>query len=107
MLRRRFAGAHIHAGSALDLAPLADAGLQVGAVVSGLPLRAMPDAAIEAIMRGAFCCLRSDASLFQFTYGWRNPIPASIMHKLGLRARKLGSVWKNLPPAAVYRIERA
>lgn len=78
----------------------------VGAAVSGLPLRAMPHATIEAITAGIFRWLRPGACLYQFTYGLRCPIPAAILQRLGLHAAARGRVWSNLPPATVYRIAR-
>lgn len=77
-----------------------------GAAVSGLPLLTMPFAKVEAIVAGTFACLRPGAALYQFTYGPRCPIPTSIMDQLGLRAVQIGGTYRNIPPAAVYRISR-
>ena len=60
----------------------------------------------DAIIGATFAHLRPSAALYQFTYGWRNPVPEAIMQKYKLRAICLGRVWANIPPAAVYRIER-
>ncbi len=107
-LRRQFPRVAVHEASALNLAALADiADQQFAAAISGLPLRAMADHDIESIISATFDRLQNGAKLFQFTYGWRNPVPQWIMAKYHLRAYKIGRVWRNLPPAAVYRIERA
>jgi len=103
-LRRRFPGVHVLHGCAtsLDAATLPE----VGAVVSGLPLRAMAADAIQAVLDGCFRRLGADGCVHQFTYGWRSPVPAFVLDSLGLRAQCTGRVWRNLPPAAVWRIER-
>jgi phosphatidylethanolamine/phosphatidyl-N-methylethanolamine N-methyltransferase len=75
-------------------------------VVSGLPLRAMPESTIEQIISSVFAHLDTEARLYQFTYGWRNPVPKWVMEKHQLQASLVGRVWRNLPPAAVYRIQR-
>jgi phosphatidylethanolamine/phosphatidyl-N-methylethanolamine N-methyltransferase len=81
--------------------------VQAGAVVSGLPLLWMPRPTVLRILHGAFSHLRPDGGFYQFTYMPTCPVPASLLWRLGLRARRVGArVYRNLPPAAVYRIER-
>lgn len=77
-----------------------------GAAVSGLPLLSMPPAKVFRIVRGTFALLKPGAGLFQFTYGWRCPIPATVLDHLGLKAERVGTVVCNFPPASVYRITR-
>lgn len=93
-----------------DAAGLAHAALYpeacVGAAVSGLPLRAMPAGVIDAIVAGVFVWLRPGACLYQFTYGLRCPIPVQVLQRHQLRAQAMGRVWRNLPPATVWRIAR-
>jgi phospholipid N-methyltransferase len=81
-------------------------GIRAGAVVSGLPLLSMKPRKVMAILDGAFRHLRSDGSLYQFTYGPRCPIPRVLLDRLGLKAIRIGGVFANFPPAAVYRIRR-
>ena len=77
------------------------------AVVSGLPLLSMPPAQVTAIVQGAFeRQLRSGGMFYQFTYGPRCPLPPSLLARLNLQARRVGSALFNLPPAAVYCISR-
>ena len=78
-----------------------------GSVVSGLPLLSMPRCEIMRILRGSFRRLRSGGAFYQFTYGPLCPVPGAILKRLGLRAKRIGWVASNLPPASVYRIERA
>ena len=76
-----------------------------GAVVSGLPFLSMPDK-VAAILNGAFSNLRNDGAFYQFTYGFRCPVPATVLNELDLEAVCIGRAFCNLPPAAVYRITR-
>ena len=74
-----------------------------GVVVSGLPLLAMPQNKVVAILRGAFALLRDVGSFYQFTYGFGCPVPPGDLAGAGLSAERIGWVAANLPPAAVYR----
>ncbi|WP_011583214.1 MULTISPECIES: class I SAM-dependent methyltransferase [Chelativorans] len=79
--------------------------VKAGAVISGLPLLSMPPSTVMRIMRGAFANLRDAAAFYQFTYGYRCPVPPAILARLALRATSLRRVFSNPPPASVYRIE--
>jgi phospholipid N-methyltransferase len=77
-------------------------------VVSGLPLLSMPPDQVAAIVQGVFeRQLRAGGMFYQFTYGPRCPLPATLLDRLNLQARRVGSALLNLPPAAVYCISRA
>ncbi len=77
------------------------------AVVSGLPLLSMRSSQVEAIVQGLFDRqLRHDGIFYQFTYAPRCPFPSSLLERLNLRSRRVGSALLNLPPAAVYCISR-
>src|SRR5262245_10355611 len=107
MLRLRFPTAQVFC---LDAARLGKVrmfeGVSAGAIVSGLPLLSMPRGKVMAILAAAFRHLRPDASFYQFTYGSRCPVPRAILDRLGLKARRLGVIAGNLPPATVFRIRR-
>ncbi len=77
-----------------------------GAIISGLPLLAMPRPKVRAILGGSFTHLRQDGAMYQFTYGLRCPVPQAMLDELGLQAMRVGSTHANLPPATVYRISR-
>ena len=81
-------------------------GVHAGATVSGLPLLSMPGQQVRAILVGAFGKMRAQGAFYQFTYGPRCPVPAALLHHLGLEAHRVGWVVANFPPAAVYRIVR-
>lgn len=107
MLRQRYPDADVVCGDAARLCRLGSLGAcRPGAVVSGLPLLAMPKRKVYAILRGAFQHLREDGAFYQFTYGVRCPIPREIRNRLGLHVERLGWVLENLPPAQVFRVTR-
>ena len=80
--------------------------MQVGAVVSGLPLLSMPPRKVMLILAGALAHLRAGGALYQFTYGWRCPVSQRVLEGLGLTASRMGGVLANVPPASVYKITR-
>ena len=104
-LRTSFPGVTVLMAGAETIGTALPPGL--GAVVSGLPLLSMPEAVQLAILRGAFALLRPGGSFVQFTYGPKPPLSEAIRFELGLSARRGEKVWGNLPPARVYRYERA
>ena len=81
-------------------------GERAGAVVSGLPVLAMPPRVVMHIVHGAFVHLRDGGAMYQFTYGPRCPVRRPILDRLGLTAKRVGGAMLNVPPASVYRIVR-
>ena len=81
-------------------------GDKAGAVVSGLPVLAMPPRAVMLILHGAFVHLREGGAFYQFTYGPVCPVKRPILDRLNLQAKRIGGAMINLPPASVYRITR-
>jgi phospholipid N-methyltransferase len=108
LLRARFPRASVLHIDATRLHALELPGAKrAGAVVSGLPLLSMSRRRIAAVLAGAFAHLAEGGAFYQFTYGPRCPVPASVLAQLGLAATCVGRTLANLPPARVYRIERA
>ncbi|MDE1991532.1 MAG: methyltransferase domain-containing protein [Rhizobiaceae bacterium] len=105
VLRGRFPEARV---VRMDAARLAECGLfddaPFGAVVSGLPLLSMSPEKVAAIVGGAFAAMRPGGAFYQFTYGPRCPVQRQILDRLGLKAIRIGSTVRNIPPAGVYRI---
>ncbi|PDQ22256.1 phospholipid methyltransferase [Mesorhizobium sanjuanii] len=77
-----------------------------GAVISGLPLLSMAPRTVYSILEGAFAHVRANGAFYQFTYGPRCPVSRPLLDRLGLKATYLGGTFANVPPAAVYRIQR-
>ncbi|WBX86012.1 class I SAM-dependent methyltransferase [Sphingosinicella microcystinivorans] len=109
LLRARFPDVEIVEGRAEDAlgagGPLADR--RYADAVSGLPLLNFPPALRRRILEAIFARLAEDGALYQFTYGPRAPLGRGGLAALGLAAEPVGRVWRNLPPATVYRIRRA
>lgn len=104
-LSREFPGVRVvnAAAQTLDRLALPEA---PGAVVSGVPILAMPAAVQHAIMAAAFSRLRPGAPFLQLTYGLKPPVAPEVLSDLGLRWRRMGRVWRNFPPAEVYCFTR-
>lgn len=76
---------------------------QVDAIVSSLGLRALPPQSVEEIIRNANVCLRIGGVFIQFSYRTSSPVPPELCSRLGWKAEPFERVWRNLPPATVWR----
>lgn len=109
-LQRRFPGVEVLLGDAFELHALisrhAD-GKPVRAVVSGLPL--LPMSAEQQYMLLAQTLQIGDgtAPFIQFSYGLKSPLRPAVERELGLHSQCVAQVWRNVPPAKVWRYERA
>lgn len=107
MLKSRFPASTVLNIDAVELHRSAQQTEQsFGAVVCGLGLRNMIAQQVESIVRVSFTVLRPTAPFYLFTYGGRCSVPDDVLARLGLSAQKLGSTFRNLPPASVYRLQR-
>lgn len=104
-LRARFPGVHVHHGPAQDAAEVVGKA-RAAKVISGLPLLSMPRPLRRAIVAAAFDILVPGGAMVQFTYGNRPPLSAEGLADLGLQAVIGPRIWRNLPPARVYRLYR-
>lgn len=105
VIAARFPQVRVLQGDAVELRRLLrEAGIgPVKAVVSGLPLLAMPDRVCLRIVAEATDALTEDGVLVQFTYGPSSPVSRRILARLGLEARRTSWVVDNFPPASVWR----
>lgn len=78
-----------------------------GATISGLPILSMNAGQQMKIMAGCFGLMRPGGRFYQFSYSPVCPIRRPVLDRLRLKARRLSSTLRNLPPAAVYEIRRA
>ena len=101
-LRERFPAVRVINGDATRLVDiLRQQGVeQVGTVISGIPMVTMPLGFQRAIVEQSFAALGPDGCLLQYSYSPVAPIPA---RKLGVEARLVKVVMRNLPPATVWR----
>ncbi len=75
----------------------------VAAIVSSLPLLSMPDTVRQAIVHAAFAVIKPDGVFIQYTYGLLSPVPERHQHVIGIRGQVAQRVWRNFPPARVWR----
>jgi phosphatidylethanolamine/phosphatidyl-N-methylethanolamine N-methyltransferase len=105
LLRRKFPAVQVICADAGDLREslyLARIAQPVGTIVSGLPLLTMDPAQRRRILRECCGLLEHGGRLVQFTYGPLSPISDRLRRRLGLQGKRIGQVWDNLPPAAVW-----
>jgi phosphatidylethanolamine/phosphatidyl-N-methylethanolamine N-methyltransferase len=104
VLREKFPGVTVLNRPAQDIEKI---GLSnVGAVVSGIAILSRPQLQREIVGR-ALNVMGPNAFFTQFTYATSAPISKEMQQELGIRARKRGTIWANLPPARVYEFRRA
>jgi phosphatidylethanolamine/phosphatidyl-N-methylethanolamine N-methyltransferase len=104
-LRSRYPRLNVHQMSAGDVGDLPVEDAQ--AVISGLPLLSMPLDLQRSILGGSFDRLRRGGTFVQFTYGPKPPVARPVREELRLDWRVSDKIWRNLPPARVYRFFRA
>ena len=108
-LRRRFSNLRVVQGDAAELTLILDNyGIgRVDAVISSLPLRLMARAAQRRIVAESFDALNESGLFIQYTYGLTPPVPGEVTDGLELEGHAATRVWRNLPPATVWRYKRA
>jgi phosphatidylethanolamine/phosphatidyl-N-methylethanolamine N-methyltransferase len=104
-LRRKFPAITVVQGDARHLdRELKALGIQrVAAVVSGLPLMAMPKRIQREILDACFKVLEPGAPYIQFTYSLFSPLPR---REFGLNGRPVARVMQNVPPASIWVYRR-
>jgi len=75
--------------------------LPFSAVVSSLPLLNFDNLAVDEMFAALQIKLPDHAPIIQFSYGASAPVAAPS----GRRAVKVATVWKNMPPARVWKFE--
>jgi len=107
-LQRRFPQCTVVCGDACNLRALLianGADDPTKAVVSCLPMLAMSLTEQDKLLTGAWCVTGGCGPLIQFTYGLRCPASAALLAKSGARAQRRAWIWRNVPPASVWRLE--
>jgi len=108
-LRARFGDDIVACHDATDMPTLFDRrGInRVAAIISTLPILNMPAVAQRAIIDGCFQRAESGATMTQITYMPGSPVASKRLHAWGYRADIAHFAWRNLPPATVWRYQRA
>ena len=97
----------LHCDAASVTAADLPAGCRPAATVSGLPLLNFAPSEVERIIETVFALLAPGAAFHQFTYGPRCPVRDGTLARHGLAGQRTARVWRNVPPATVYRITRS
>jgi phosphatidylethanolamine/phosphatidyl-N-methylethanolamine N-methyltransferase len=108
-LRQRFPGVTVVQGDASELPRLLkeQGHDKVPKILSGLPLRSMPEGVRTAISRAMANSLAQQGSLVQFSYFVAPPLAEAEVKACGLTGRRVRTVMANIPPAFVWRYSRA
>jgi phospholipid N-methyltransferase len=108
ILKVRFPGVHVVPADAASATQyLGEVLGSIDYVISGLPLLWFDKDKKTRILSEAFSLLRPDGCFHQFTYLGRPPVGGRILAGLRLKASLIGMSPINLPPAFVYRFQRA
>ena len=107
-LRVEFPDVKLIEGSAAELPRyLAELGhRRVKKIISGLPLRTMPEPLRRAITQSVADSLETGGTYVQFTYFRMMPLPETMALNLGLKGERVGMAIQNVPPAFVYRYHK-
>jgi len=108
-LRRSFPGVTVLQGDASELPRLLkeQGHDKVRKILSGLPLRSMPDPIRIGISRAMATSLADDGALVQFSYFLAPPLAEAEVRACGLTARRVRTVMANIPPAFVWRYSKS
>jgi phosphatidylethanolamine/phosphatidyl-N-methylethanolamine N-methyltransferase len=108
LIAERFPGIGVICADARDLSglPAILDGRPVKCVVSGLPLLSIERSDCRRILQSAFDLLAPDGLFLQFTYTPVSPIARRTYRPLGLQAERVDWVFRNFPPATVWRYRR-
>jgi phosphatidylethanolamine/phosphatidyl-N-methylethanolamine N-methyltransferase len=93
-----------HLRHCLDAARMS---VEVDVVISSLPLLSLGPSLQFEILTEIAEVLAPGGLLVQFTYGHGVPVHSSIMKRLHWTADRVRTVWRNLPPATVWRMQPA
>ena len=106
-LQNEFPGATVLNSAAQNLPRREHPALQgIEATICGLPLRNMASSYHRRILAAVFAAMPDDGALYLFTYGLRCPVSQRVLDASGLVATRTHIVWRNLPPACVFRLVR-
>ena len=108
-LRQRFPGVTVRQGDASQLPQLLreEGHDKVPKILSGLPLRSMPEALRVAITRAMATSLADQGALVQFSYFLAPPLAEAEVKACGLIGRRAKTVVANIPPAFVWHYSKS
>jgi phosphatidylethanolamine/phosphatidyl-N-methylethanolamine N-methyltransferase len=108
-LRHKFPGVTVLQGDAQELPRLLkeQGHGKVPRILSGLPLRSMPEPVRTGISRAMASSLADEGTLVQFSYFLAPPLAEAEVKACGLTARRARTVMANIPPAFVWRYSKS
>ncbi len=113
MFRKRFPELKLYEASVKDVKRICDTeGItEIDCIVSGLPWASFSTASQKAYLDAMMTVLRKDGQFVTFAYLQGLILPAGVRFRKRLRdyfreISRSKTVWKNLPPAFVYRCRR-
>lgn len=78
----------------------------INAIISGIPLRSVPKDILAELIAASFHVLPVGSAFIQFTYGVRPPVPTDLIQNRLFDEKAVAKIWRNLPPATVWRYTR-
>lgn len=103
-LKKDFKEINIIHGNAIEI--IKNNKIDADKVISGLPLLSMNQKDIFNLIYEIFNNSKSNIELYQFTYGIKCPIKKEILNALNLKSTYIQTVFRNIPPASIYKIEK-
>ena len=76
---------------------------RVDTIVSSLPLLSLDRKTQATILRQSFHLLGAGGTFIQYTYGVGSPIRSRFCRAMGLSGQRISQIWRNMPPATIWR----
>lgn len=104
-LTGKFPGVRVINGDARSTADLIqpESGSYFDVVISSLPLLNVKEADKIIILEQIFSLLNQQGVLVQYTYSAKAPISSSLANRFGVKGERTAMVFRNLPPASVWK----
>ena len=104
-LKNRFPKVHVLQGDATQLTSLVKNIVKkpVSLIVSGVPMLSISEKERRFIVESSFRVLGETGKFFQFTYYPFSPI---AVRKYALEKKRIGTIFRNIPPATVWCYEK-
>ena len=78
-----------------------------GAVVFALSALTLPQEALKNILKSCLENMDDNAAIYQVTYSWRPTFPQALLDEFNLTHERLGFTLLNIPPAYIYKYQKA